>query len=89
MVDRDRKERLDLVEQEAAVAVGRGDQRIARIAGEGQRAPLDLLGPLDELGERSRSGASRPASAPPGRASAARASTAAGSARLTTRSSAG
>ena len=52
LVDLDREQGLDLVEQEAAVAVGAGDQRLARFGGDGQRPLLDRFGAADQLLER-------------------------------------
>src|SRR5205085_9053433 len=48
----DREERLGLVEQEAAVAVGGGDQRRARFVREREGALHQRLGPVEELRER-------------------------------------
>ena len=52
LVDRHREQRLGLVEQESPVAVGTGDQRLARRRREG-KGPLHLgLRPLDQVVER-------------------------------------
>ena len=48
----DREQGLDLVEQEAAVAVGAGDQRVARLLGDRKGTAFDRLGALDQLVER-------------------------------------
>ena len=47
--DLDREEGFGLVEQEAAVAVGAGDQRVARFRRDGQGAVLDRFGAADQL----------------------------------------
>ena len=48
----DREQGLDLVEEEAAVAVGAGDQRLARLGGDRQRPVLERLGAADQLVQR-------------------------------------
>ena len=50
--DLDREQSLGLVEQEAAVAVGAGDQRLARFGRDRQRTAFDCLGAADQLVER-------------------------------------
>ena len=50
--DLDREQGLGLVEQEAAVAVGAGDQRLARLGGEREAGALERLGAADQLLER-------------------------------------
>src|SRR5438045_6128608 len=45
----DGEECLDLVEQEAAVAVGAGDQRVACLRSEGEVPLLEHLGTADQL----------------------------------------
>ena len=50
--DLDREQCLDLVEQEAAVAVGAGDQRFARIRRHRQGPVLHRFGAADQLLER-------------------------------------
>jgi hypothetical protein len=49
---RDREQRLRLVEQEAAVAIGAGDQRVAGFGREGQGALLQLLAAVEQLAQR-------------------------------------
>ena len=51
---RDVEQRFRLVEQEAPVAIGRGDQRVARGAGQRQAQPGDVLGTAQEFAERGR-----------------------------------
>ena len=48
----DRENRLGLVEEEAPVAVGAGDQRLARFGGDRKRALLDRLGAADQFLQR-------------------------------------
>src|SRR5438094_10658417 len=50
-VELDRKERFGLVEHEAPIAVGRGDQRVARFRSQGERAADERLGPIEQLAE--------------------------------------
>ena len=51
--DVDREQRLGLVEQKAAVAVGAGDQRITGLGGEGERA-FEVLRLVEQLAQRLR-----------------------------------
>jgi len=48
-LDGDREQGLGLVEEEAAVAVGGGDQGLARFGGEGEGAARLRLGAVEEL----------------------------------------
>ena len=66
----DREQSLDLVEEEAAVAVGAGDQRVAGFGGDRQRRVLERLGAADQLLERLRGRAG--GGSAPGSATAAR-----------------
>ena len=50
----DREQRLGLVEQEAPVAVGRGDQRRARIGGQRQRRSSTASARVEQFAERRR-----------------------------------
>src|SRR4051812_38495750 len=52
LLDLDREEGLDLVEEEAAVAVGARNQRLARIGSDRQRTLFDRLGTTDEFTQR-------------------------------------
>ncbi len=52
LVDFDREQGLDLVEDEPAVAVGTGDQRLARLARDRQRPAFEGFGAAHELVER-------------------------------------
>ena len=49
LVEVDVEQGLGLVEQEAAVAVGAGDQRVARFGGQRQRPADHRLGALDQF----------------------------------------
>src|SRR5437660_12607541 len=50
-LDVDREQRLDLVENEAAVAVGAGDQRIASLRCDRKLSALERFGAADELAQ--------------------------------------
>ena len=52
LFDLDREQGLDLVEEEAAVAVGACDQRFARFTGHGKTALLDRLRAANQFFER-------------------------------------
>ena len=45
----DREERLGLIEQETAIAVGAGDEGVAGFGGEGQGLAFEFLGAVEQL----------------------------------------
>ena len=51
-LDRDIEQGLDLVEQESPVAIGAGEQRLARLGGDGERAVNLRLGAGQQFLER-------------------------------------
>src|SRR4029077_15494621 len=52
LFDLDRKKRLHLVEKEAAVAVGAGDERFARVGRDWKGSLLERLGAVNQFLER-------------------------------------